>query len=108
MGDKCKMNKCPKCGAKINIVDVKVAGARTKAKSYQCSKCDYFSFEPVSARKVVDELIPLQLKHKIVKLSGDRLGIYFNSNIVRSLDLKKGSDVYVSVPDKKHIVLEIA
>lgn len=110
MGDKRKMKKstCPRCGSKLNKVDVKVAGARATAKSLQCSSCDYFSFDQVSSRKVVDELSPLQLKHKLVNLSGDRLGIYFNSNIVRSLELKKGSDVYVSVPDRKHIVIEIS
>jgi hypothetical protein len=26
---------------------------------------------------------------------------------VRSLDIKKGEEIYVSVPDKKHIVLEL-
>jgi hypothetical protein len=49
----------------------------------------------------------LNIKQKIVKLSQDRLGIYFNKNVVRSLHLKKGEDIFVSVPDKKHIVLEI-
>lgn len=46
-------------------------------------------------------------RKKIVKLSQDRLGIYFNSHVVRSLHLKKGEDLYVSVPDKKRIVLEL-
>lgn len=101
--------KCPKCDSNLKKVEVKVHGAKQKAISYQCSKCDYFEFEPESSRKVVEELreTPLKIKQKIVKLSQDRLGIYFNNHVVRSLDLKKGENIYVSVPDKKHIVLEL-
>jgi len=93
----------------LRKVDVSVAGAKSKAVSYQCPKCDYFEFEPASAKKVIEEVreAPLKIKQKIIKLSQDRLGIYFNSNVVRSLNLKKGEEVYVSVPDKKHILLEI-
>jgi len=101
--------KCPKCNATVKKVNVSVQGAKSKAISYQCPKCDYFEFEPTSSKKVVEELreTPLKIKQKIVKLSGDRLGVYFNTHVVRSLDLKKGENVYVSVPDKKHIMLEI-
>jgi hypothetical protein len=49
----------------------------------------------------------LKIKQRIVKLSQDRLGIYFNSHLVRSLKIKKGENIYVSVPDKRHIVLEL-
>ena len=101
--------RCPKCNANLKKVQVKVHGASNKAVSYQCPKCDYFEFEPESSRKVVEELreTPLKIKQKIVKLSQDRLGMYFNNHIVRSLNLKKGEDIYASVPDKKHIVLEL-
>ncbi|MCH8004257.1 MAG: hypothetical protein IH934_06545 [Nanoarchaeota archaeon] len=100
---------CPKCNATLKKVEVNVHGAKNKAISYQCTKCDYFEFEPVSSRKVVEELreSPLKIRQKVVKLSQDRLGIYFNNNVVRSLDLKKGEYIYVSVPDKKHIVIEL-
>ncbi len=101
--------KCPKCKSNLKKVKVNVHGANNKADSYQCTKCDYFEFEPKSSRKVIEELreTPLKIKQKIVKLSQDRLGIYFNSHVVRSLNLKKGEEIYLSVPDKKHIVLEI-
>ena len=101
--------KCPECNVTLKKVKVSVFGAKNKAISYQCSKCDYFEFEPSSSRKVVEELreTPLKIKQKVVKLSQDRLGIYFNSNVVRSLGIKKGENIYVSVPDKKHIVLEL-
>jgi hypothetical protein len=101
--------KCPKCNSILRKVEVNVHGAKQKAVSYQCPKCDYFEFEPESSKKVVEELreTPLKIKQKIVKLSQDRLGMYFNNHIVRSLNLKKGESIYTSVPDKKHIVLEI-
>ena len=101
--------KCPKCSLNLRKVNVKVQGAENKAISYQCPNCDYFEFEPISSKKVIEELreTPLKIKQKIVKISQDRLGVYFNNNIIRSLDLKKGEDVYVSVPDKKHIILEL-
>ena len=101
--------KCPTCGAQLKKVHVKVHGAESKVLSYQCPKCDYVEFEPLSSEKVITELreSPLKIKQKIVKLSGERLGIYLNQHIVRSLHLKKGEYVYVSVPDKKHIVIEL-
>ena len=101
--------KCPKCDSNLKKTEVKVQGAKHKAISYQCRDCDYFEFEPASSKKVIEELreAPLKIKQKIVKLSQDRLGMYFNNNVVRSLHLKKGEDIFVSVPDKKHIILEI-
>jgi len=100
---------CPQCIAELRKVKVNVFGAKNKVLSYQCPKCAYFAFEPESSKKVIEELkkTPLKIKQKIVKLSKDRLGMYFNSNIVRSLELKKGEEIFISVPDKKHIVLEI-
>lgn len=101
--------KCKRCGSRLRKVKVSVHGAKSKAISYQCPDCDYFEFEPQSSMKVVEELreTPLKIKQKIVKLSSERLGIYLNSHVVRSLNIKKGGDIYVSVPDKKHIVLEL-
>jgi uncharacterized protein (DUF2225 family) len=101
---------CPKCNSELKKTEVKVSGARAKAISYQCPKCDYFEFEPISSQKVVEELreTPLKIKQKIVKLSQERLGIYLNSHVVRSLNLKKGEELYVSVPDKKHILIELS
>lgn len=102
---------CPKCNAMLKKRKVSIEGARQKVLSYQCSNsdCIYFTFEEESSKKVVAELkakeTPLKIKQKIIKLSKDRIGTYFNSNIVRSLDLKPGEDIYVSVPDKKHIII---
>ncbi len=106
--------KCPKCDLRLRKVSVKVAGAKNRAVSFQCPECDYFEFEPVSSKRVIEELreSPLKIKQKVVKLSGERLGIYFNNNnnnnnVVRSLDLRKGEEVFVSVPDERHIVVEL-
>jgi transposase-like protein len=101
--------KCPNCSAELRKIGVNVHGASSKAVSYQCPKCDYFEFEQKSAKQVMEELreTPLRIKQKVVKLSSDRLGIYFNSNIIRSLGIKSGEDIYVSVPDKKHILIEL-
>ena len=103
--------RCPKCNSNVRKVEVSVEGAEHKAISYQCTKCDYFEFEEKSAAKVVKELkareTPLRIKQKIIKLSQDRLGMYFNKNIVESLDLRAGEEVQVSVPDKDHIILKI-
>ncbi|MBS3145254.1 hypothetical protein J4414_00410 [Candidatus Woesearchaeota archaeon] len=103
--------KCPKCKSSLIKVEVEVEGARNKAISYQCEKCDYVDFEKETSNKLLLELkakeTPLKIKQKIVKLSQDRLGTYFNKNIIRSLDLKAGENIYVSVPDKKHIVITV-
>ncbi len=115
MGYKCKeamIMKCPKCGKRLDRIEVEVEGAHSKAVSYQCDNCGFVEFEKKSASKVLKELkireSPLKIKQKIVKLSGNRLGFYFNQNVVRSLKLKAGESVYISVPDKKHIVLKIS
>lgn len=103
--------RCPKCSSNLRRVEVSVEGAEQKAISYQCIKCDYVEFEEKSSAKVVKELkskeTPLKIKQKIIKLSQDRLGMYFNKNIVESLELKAGEEVQVSVPDKDHIILKI-
>ncbi len=102
--------KCPNCKQTLKTIAVKVAGAEKKITSYQCSNCDYFSFEEQSSKEVLEELreAPLKIQQKVVKLSHDRLGIYFNNNIIRSLDLKSGENIYVSIPDKKHILIELS
>lgn len=103
--------RCQKCSSNLRKIEVSIEGAKQKAISYQCTKCDYFEFEEKSAAKVVKELktkeTPLKIKQKIIKLSQGRLGMYFNKNIVDSLELKAGEEVHVSIPDKDHIILKI-
>ncbi len=52
----------PKCNSIMNVVNVEVFEAKSKAKSFQCTECDYFEFEPISSKKVVDELHMNSLK----------------------------------------------
>ncbi len=104
--------KCLECGSELKKVAVAVEGAKQKVISYQCTHCDYFEFDKESGERVVEEvktkrISPLNIKQKVIKISHDRLGTYFNENVRRSLNLKGGEDIYVSVPDKKHIVITI-
>lgn len=102
---------CPKCNNVLERVEVGVEGAEQKVISYQCGGCGYFEFEPESSARVVKELkdkSPLRIKQNIIKLSKGRLGMYFNKDVVESLGLKSGETVYVSVPDKKHVLLSIS
>ena len=103
--------KCPKCKHNLKKVEVTIQDADNPVLSYQCGNCSYFEFEHSSIDNAINEIkdkeSPLKIKQKIIKLSQDRLGIYFNNNVVRSLGIKKGEEIYVSVPDKKHIMLEL-
>ncbi len=101
--------KCPKCKTKLKIVRVSIEGSKGKAKSYQCPKCAYFRFEKKTTEKIIDELQQehLKMKHKIVKLSHNRLGMYFNKNIISHLNLQPGEEIYVTVPDRKHLLISI-
>ena len=103
--------ECKKCGSKMKEVKVKIQDATSDVTSYQCSKCGYFDFEDKSINKAIDEIkvkeSALKIKQKIIKLSHDRLGMYINRDVARSLNLKGGEDVYVSVPDKKHMVVNV-
>ncbi len=48
--------KCPECKSNLKKVEVSVHGAKSKATSYQCPKCDYFEFEPSSSERTIAEL----------------------------------------------------
>lgn len=109
---KMKLHNCPNCRSKLRKVRVKIEDAETKAISYQCPVCDFFSFEPETTLKIIEEIkrkeSPLKIRQKIIKLSKDRLGIYFSKDVIESLKLKSGEEILVSVPDKKKVVLEIS
>ena len=49
----------------------------------------------------------LKIQQSVIKLAKGRMGMYFNQNIVRSLGLKPGSNVLVSVPSKGRMVVEL-
>ena len=104
--------KCPKCDTQMKEVKVKIQDAISPVTSYQCGKCGYFDFEDKSMNKAIEEIkakeSTLMIKQKIIKLSHNRLGMYINRDVARSLNLKGGEEVYVSVPDKSHIVVNVA
>ena len=117
MGDKRKTNKmkpqkCPDCQLKLNKVKVEIEDAETKVISYQCSNCGFFTFEPKTTLKIIKELkakkSPLKIRQKIIKLSKNRLGMYFNKAIIESLNLKSGEEILVSVPNNGKVILEIS
>lgn len=103
--------KCPECNNQLKEVRVQIQDADSPVLSYQCGKCGHFDFEDTSIKKAIKEIktkeTALTIKQKIIKLSHDRLGIYINKDVARSLDLKGGEEVYISVPDKKHFVVGI-
>ena len=102
---------CPKCNAKLKEIKVRIQDAESPVASYQCSKCGYFDFEEKSISKAIREIrlkeSTLKIKQKIIKLSHDRLGMYINRDVARSLNLKGGEEVYVSVPGNKRLVVDI-
>ena len=106
-----KGKTCPQCTGSLKEVRVKIQDAQSPVISYQCSKCGYFDFEDKSMKKAIAEIKAkeevLQIKQKIIKLSHDRLGMYINRDVARSLNLTGGEEVFISVPDKKHMVVSI-
>ena len=92
-------------------VKVKIQDADSPVVSYQCRKCGHFDFEEKSISKAIDEIkskeTTLKIKQRIIKLSYDRLGMYINRDVARCLNLKGGEEVYVSVPDERHIVVDV-
>ena len=103
--------ECPKCKNKLAKIKVSIQDAESPVISYQCSECGYFDFEKNSIHRALKQIrikeTPLMIKQKVIKLSQGRLGMYFNRDISRSLNLKSGEEIYVSVPDKKHIILNL-
>ncbi|MBI3622947.1 hypothetical protein HY212_02605 [Candidatus Pacearchaeota archaeon] len=105
------MKNCPNCGSKLNKVNVDIEDVETKAISYQCPNCDFFVFDPKNTLEIIKEIkekeSPLKIKQRIIKLSKDRLGMYFSKDIIESLNLKSGEEILISVPGKKKLIVEI-
>lgn len=102
--------KCPECKKQMRKILVEVEGAGNKILSYQCKNCGKIEFDKKTGMKVVKELEEneaLSIQQKLINLSHGRIGTYFNKNIIRSLNLKAGMDIYVTVPDRNHMVIEI-
>jgi hypothetical protein len=105
-----KTKKCPECEKEMRRISVEVEGSDTKSIGYRCDNCNNLEFDKKSGMKVVKELREkeaLSIQQKLINLSHGRVGTYFNKNIVRSLNLKAGMQISITVPDKKHMIIEI-
>lgn len=105
------MKKCPKCNEKMEEIKVKVEGAVKRVTSYQCD-CGYFEFDQKTGKDVIREIeskskSPLNIRQKFIKISHNRLGNYWDENIIRATDIKAGETFFVSVPDPKHILISL-
>lgn len=70
--------ECPNCNQKLKEINVDMEDAKTPTVSYPYPNpnCDYFSFEPITTMKIIKE----KESPPKIKLSQDRLGMYFNQD----------------------------
>lgn len=110
-----KMN-CRKCGGKLKKFKVEVEDSDLPSEGFECVKCGELFFDEEKSKAVVanlkrkellSDLPALSVKQKIVKLSKDRIGFYFNKDIARCADLKPGEEIEVRLLDKKRILVEV-
>ena len=102
--------KCPKCSHEMTKLHQTEEDKQQKVTSHHCMRCEHIEFERVYPELEIMEDVEkhtLEIKQNIVKLSHNRLGMYFNKNIIQSLGLKAGEEVLVSVPEKKRIVIKL-
>ena len=98
-------HNCPNCHTEAKAAERIIE----EAVRYQCGTCEYSKLEPVESRTATPPILssPLQLKQKITTLAQGRLGLYLSQDVVRSLGLKAGQEVFLSVPDGKKIMIEL-
>lgn len=108
--------KCKKCGGTLERFAVGVEDSDLPGEGFECKKCGELFFDEKKSRAIVEglkkkellkELPALSIRQKIIKLSKDRLGFYFNKDIVRCAKLKAGEPIEVRLLDKKRIMVEI-
>ena len=108
--------KCKKCGGVLKEFNIEVEGSGLHSEGFECTKCGELFFESEKGREIVEdlrqreflkELPALSIKQKVVKLSKDRLGFYFNKDIARCVNLKPGEEIQVRLLDKKRILIEV-
>jgi len=108
--------KCKKCGGSLKMFEVEVEDSDLGSTGFECNKCGELYFDGEKSRAVVEELkikeplkeLPaLSIRQKIIKLSKNRLGFYFNKDIARSAKLKAGEPIEVRLLDKKKILVEV-
>lgn len=107
---------CEKCKGELKKFKVEVEDSDLNSEGFECKKCGELFFNKEKSKKIVEDLktkelmknLPaLSIKQKVIKLSKDRLGFYFNKDIIRCTNLKAGESIEVRLLTKKHILLEI-
>ncbi len=110
------MNKCRVCGGELKELEVRVEGSDITSKGWKCKICGHYVFDEEGGRTIVDDLetseaiekLPaLNIEQRIIKLSKDRLGMYLPKDVVRCTGIEKGKRVYISVLDKKKLLLTV-
>ena len=95
---------CPNCRLELKEAELLIE----ETLRYQCPSCHYSNTEPKITRTAKETAVsPLQLKQKVTTLSQGRLGMYFNQDLVRSLHLKAGQEIYLAVPDAHTVVIRV-
>ena len=107
---------CEKCDGSLKKFKVEVEDSDLSSEGFECVKCGELFFNKEKGKEIVadlkrkemlEELPVLSIKQKIIKLSKDRIGFYFNKDIVRCAGLKAGEPVEVRLLDKKRILVEV-
>jgi hypothetical protein len=108
--------KCKKCGGGVEKFAVKVEDSDLPSRGFECKKCGELFFDEKKSKAIVahlkkkellGDLPALSIRQKIIKLSKNRLGFYFNKDIARCAKLKAGEPIEVRLLDKKRIMVEI-
>lgn len=108
--------KCKKCGGTLERFALEVEDSDLPSEGFECRKCGELFFDERKSKEVVEdlkrkellnELPALSIKQKVIKLSKNRLGFYFNKDIARCAKLKAGEPIEVRLLNKKKILLEI-
>ncbi len=108
--------KCKKCGGSLEKFSVDVEDSGLPSEGFECKKCGELFFDEKKSKAVVEDLkrtkllkeLPvLSIRQKIIKLSKNRLGFYFNKDLARCAKLKAGEPIEVRLLDKKTIMVEV-
>ncbi len=107
---------CKKCGGKLERFAVEVEDSDLPSEGFECKKCGELFFDEKKSKAIAEdlkkkesfkELPALSIRQKVIKLSKNRLGFYFNKDLARCAKLKAGEPIEVSLLDKKRILIEV-
>ena len=108
--------KCKKCGGTLKRFAVKAENSDLGSEGFECKQCGELLFDEKKSKAIDEdhkrkdlcqELPALSIRQKVIKLSKNRLGFYFNKDIARCAKLKAGEPIEVRLLDKKRIMVEV-